>query len=302
MRTLSFSSYLKVPRDFETIIRSIRRKFHGGYQEKHHDYISGDSFKSQCDLELNEENWQHALASTIENRDRSFIFFLSGAPKSQVAFELTNYFQTTNKFFFPNVSLVLHNGDVFPETLKIEQISNFFRKIYAVNWVGNSSNVVPIPIGLENEGYLLNGVLDDYLSMRSKLKPWNTRTIDYLVCFSINTNPVERSSALHYAKQARNVFIVEKPITPKRYRELVANSKYVISPPGNGIDCHRTWESLFLGSVPIVKRKFWPFDKYEIGVQVLNDWNEIGKSANETLEINPSFFYNKYSKIQDWLV
>ena len=186
--------------------------------------------------------------------------------------------------------------------LKIKQVSSFFRKIYAVNWLGDASNVVPIPIGLENEGYLLNGVLDDYLSMRSNLKPWSTRTIDYLVCFSINTNPIERSDALYHANQASNVFIVEKPITPKRYRELVANSKYVISPPGNGIDCHRTWESLFLGSIPIVKAKFWPFHKYEIGAKVINHWNELGKSSNENLESNLPLFYNKFSKVQDWLV
>ena len=30
--------------------------------------------------------------------------------------------------------------------------------------------------------------------------------------------------------------------------------KYCISPEGNGIDCYRTWESLYLKVVPICKR------------------------------------------------
>ena len=31
-------------------------------------------------------------------------------------------------------------------------------------------------------------------------------------------------------------------------------SKFVLSPPGNGFDCHRTYESILLGAVPIVVR------------------------------------------------
>jgi hypothetical protein len=30
--------------------------------------------------------------------------------------------------------------------------------------------------------------------------------------------------------------------------------RFVLSPFGNGIDCHRTWEALVLGSIPIVRR------------------------------------------------
>jgi hypothetical protein len=28
--------------------------------------------------------------------------------------------------------------------------------------------------------------------------------------------------------------------------------KFVVSPPGNGIDCHRNWEAIYLGCIPIV--------------------------------------------------
>ena len=33
----------------------------------------------------------------------------------------------------------------------------------------------------------------------------------------------------------------------------LASYKFAISPEGNGIDCHRTWECLYLGVIPIVK-------------------------------------------------
>ena len=36
------------------------------------------------------------------------------------------------------------------------------------------------------------------------------------------------------------------------YLDTLKRYKYCISPPGNGIDCHRHWESLYLNTYPIV--------------------------------------------------
>jgi hypothetical protein len=40
---------------------------------------------------------------------------------------------------------------------------------------------------------------------------------------------------------------------PQTFRDAVRASRFVLSPPGNGNDCHRTWEALYLGAIPIVQ-------------------------------------------------
>jgi hypothetical protein len=40
----------------------------------------------------------------------------------------------------------------------------------------------------------------------------------------------------------------------KQYLLELARYKFALSPRGNGIDCHRTWELLLMGVIPIVKR------------------------------------------------
>lgn len=54
-------------------------------------------------------------------------------------------------------------------------------------------------------------------------------------------------------------------------------SKYafVISPHGNGLDCHRTWEALCLGCIPIVRTS--PLDTlYEgLPVYIVQDWSDV---------------------------
>jgi hypothetical protein len=51
--------------------------------------------------------------------------------------------------------------------------------------------------------------------------------------------------------------------------------KFVLSPQGNGLDCHRTWEALCLGCYPIVKTSWLDplFD--DLPVWIVDDWTDI---------------------------
>ena len=37
------------------------------------------------------------------------------------------------------------------------------------------------------------------------------------------------------------------------YRDDLEKYKYVLCPPGNGIQTHRLWEAMYFGSIPVVK-------------------------------------------------
>jgi len=50
---------------------------------------------------------------------------------------------------------------------------------------------------------------------------------------------------------------------------------FVISPHGNGLDCHRTWESLALGCIVIVKRSSLDPLYEGLPVVIVEDWDEI---------------------------
>ena len=50
---------------------------------------------------------------------------------------------------------------------------------------------------------------------------------------------------------------------------------FVVSPHGNGLDCHRTWESLVLGNIVIVKRSSLDPLYEGLPVVIVDDWREI---------------------------
>lgn len=63
--------------------------------------------------------------------------------------------------------------------------------------------------------------------------------------------------------------------------EIKGYYAFSISPPGNGIDCHRTWEDLALGCIVIVKSTSLDPMFENLPVVMINDWSEI---TEENLE------------------
>jgi hypothetical protein len=56
--------------------------------------------------------------------------------------------------------------------------------------------------------------------------------------------------------QSRPFMTLEAGVSFETYLAHVAAHRFCLSPPGNGIDAHRTWEALYLGAIPIVTTSF----------------------------------------------
>lgn len=261
------------PRDFETIRRSFLRKFVGLDSRSSAPFISGDSFKYLADVVFEGQAFDFPKDfRKIERGD--IVVFAQGMPGSRAAEELARH--CADGMNFPSSTLVIHNCDLIPSRQSMVALSNSFKHVFSVNWLGDSSEIKPLPIGLENRDKRRNGVPGDYArALKKGLPPLGERNIEFLVCFSLHTNYEERSLALEHAKGLEGVYFVDSPITPKQYRKLVMRSKFVISPPGNGPDCHRTWEALYLGATPIVISKSWPFKHLDLPVLQLDSWEDL---------------------------
>jgi hypothetical protein len=50
---------------------------------------------------------------------------------------------------------------------------------------------------------------------------------------------------------------------------------FVLSPFGNGYDCHRTWEALCFGAIPIVRAKHFKHLFADLPVLNVDEWSDI---------------------------
>ena len=136
----------------------------------------------------------------------------------------------------------------------------------------SSEKLLSIPIGIANKcwPYGDTELLDRYipLSLAKKEKP-----IFCYVNYTIHSNRLRcthhfRKIGAHFAR--RDTF--------EEYLQDLSESLFVVSPPGNGMDCYRTWEALLMGCYPIVKSSHLnPLYEY-LPVVIIEDWEEVTES------------------------
>ena len=89
--------------------------------------------------------------------------------------------------------------------------------------------------------------------------------------FDVSTNPVERV----YCIEQTGIRPAPKTRTQREFYERLASAYFCISPNGNGVDCYRTWQALYLGTIPVVTRSILTEQHPCIPWIVLDDWADF---------------------------
>jgi hypothetical protein len=202
------------------------------------DVIHGDKFAAMCDFGIFDNMEPQSIP---KNKDIKLVFC-----KQDRVDRFFSYIAEYGK----DIILVTHNADT---NIGNEHITNLPGNVvhwFAQNVVVSHERITPIPIGLERPGV---GKSSDYAAVfwaretRKVAKPRKR----FLLSINPNTNPSLRIPLLQRLLELRNVTIING-LSFEDYLSEVADHEFVISPPGNGYDCHRTWEALYVGARPVV--------------------------------------------------
>ncbi len=138
-----------------------------------------------------------------------------------------------------------------------------------------SNRVIPIPIGLANQVWP-HGQVSLLEPIASQAPPHGSleRTCFVYVNFSVDTNFSLRKPCLDYFL-ACPFCVARQPASFSEYLQDLSRTVFVVSPPGNGLDCHRTWEALLMGCYPIVLSSTLNPLYENLPVVVVSNWNEV---------------------------
>jgi len=176
---------------------------------------------------------------------------------------------------------VFHSDINFRNFIDSDKIIHWFSQ----NSAGEHPKLSRIPIGLDYHTYTRTSNISaqaqetELLAIKASVKPFYERIIKCYSTFHFNMQMNRRYTGdRRDAIQKIPADLIFKEPTPISRKETYINqSKYafVASPHGNGLDCHRTWEALILGCIPIVKTS--PIDKLfdELPVLIVQDWADI---------------------------
>lgn len=177
---------------------------------------------------------------------------------------------------------------VFDYNFVESKIPSRQRMWYAQNLDVLSSKIRPLPIGLENKKWHNGKKWEELLNIIGQNLPKKDSPLVYLNV-EPTTNLSERQRCVNILRTKPFVkHSLRKPYLD--YITEMAQHKFVACPEGNGFDTHRMWEALYLGCVPIVKKRvFTEILSHYLPIILINDWDEVEKSTLSLFVPSKSF-------------
>ena len=256
--------------------RKYTRKQRGGTSEP---LISGAVFKSLCRYNFDD---RYKIIPYEPSLAEGNLVFLKVS-------DLENFLATPPT---KRVALVIHNSDETFTDEFMDRVKPYTTEVYAANC--SAATAKQIPLGFRDDQYTPHRVLYDVLNDTSKP---SEKTTLCLVNFNVGTNGGERAAARDNFKgkpwatlsdeymnlNKDNSLQHSDPKIQKMrvdyYTQLKA-TKFVICPPGTGMDTHRVYEALFFGAVPVIKNSFLdPMYERLGGCWIVKDWSEVTEEA-----------------------
>ena len=169
--------------------------------------------------------------------------------------------------------LITHNSDYAIDSRYWEAKPDCVIRWYALNVAHKHPDLVPIPSGMERPFGC--GYSSDANVLYAQLQyPRRIKNLAYMNHNS-NNNHGERDIVDQHFQNEPWVTVRKHGTSFKDFIENCHNHPFVISPPGNGIDCHRTWEALYMGAIPIVKRSLVTEAFVDLPILIVEDWTTI---------------------------
>jgi len=208
------------------------------------------------------------------------------------------------------------------DVLNEKEFKSFIQSDKVIHWylqncVITHPKITGIPIGLdyhtmsENDhdwGTHMSPLNQEkmLISLARESKPFYNRNIKiYSNChFTVKSSKYgyDRKDAIE--RIDKNLVYYE-PSKINRFQSWIKQKEFtfVLSPHGNGLDCHRTWEALALGCIPIVKTSKINHLYEELPVLILSDWSDVSlELLNNTVYSfkNKNFNYEKLN-LEYWI-
>jgi len=256
------------------------------------DWIQGDKFIGLADYTFSPKKRAgddyDGLVNTLNKNDRVWqdmsikarpIIYTHG----MYADDLFSHMWNIHRHFI----VILHNSDNALTSDK--EWGSHMTNLYSTNVNYNEQLFIQsIPIGLENDRWF-RGLHKKEKMLAMVSQPRTYKNMVYMN-HNVKTNPAERTKPYEVLERMPWV-TVERGSNGHGFDEYlhdIYSHNFVICPAGNGMDTHRTWETLYMGSIPIEKRNINNQFYTELPICFVDDWEEV----------TVDFLESEYSRIK----
>ena len=247
--------------------------------------IQGERFQELCETQISKLEHKQFEANTdsidIDNfdftdYDNSELVYVNSSLLNTTKPKLieSKLYDKLSKLKNP-FTLILHNSDdEFGEKqLKYLDIPNC-KEIYTQNMNVNHPQVYPLPIGMANSCWDWG----DSKIMDEVINEGYDNSNPYFIYANFTKGDGVRYERRKdcYDILSENGIIMQESTDYKSYLQELKKHKFCLSPEGNGIDCYRTWEALYMKTIPICERSLMIEEFAEtFPIYIVDDWKDF---------------------------
>jgi hypothetical protein len=148
------------------------------------------------------------------------------------------------------LNLITHQSDVVVNRNLFYKKPKCINKWFAVNVSYEHQELNHIPLGISEE-FRKKHLNVNYVDEITKNHDSEIKNKIY-INFNKNTNKRVRTKLFNKLKKTNFISIGNYGLSIEEYIHHLRTHKYILSPTGNGQDTYRLWESLIIGSNPVV--------------------------------------------------
>jgi hypothetical protein len=265
-----------------------------------YNFIDGDFFESLSDYSFgdmysnNMTQPSYEILKSVFDKFESPIFFIETHRIGYLLNEIRR---------FPNQKcrIIAHNSDATFGQEILQYIPNNVEKLWCQNYNYIETDVVKsLPIGLERKRWFPEQKKQDVIINNINIQ--SDRIKKAYMNFDMGTNYI-RNNWFNYLNN-KNFIEQEMVGNGKDYKKYISNLllyEFVVSPPGNGIDCHRNWESLYLGTTPIIEKSNFTNQMFsDMPVLLVDSYTDISeellfnyKKSGSLDKLKPDYWLDK---------
>jgi hypothetical protein len=280
-------------------------------------YYSPILFTKIADLNLTQFHNCQINMDLLNKNDKNIIFSLH-----QMAYLslLIPFLKNVNK---PFILISAMEDTQLPNEIDIEFMNKLVNNPYFKHWfsinktIPDNLNFTSIPYGLDYWTLNFKSYFGEKIQTFNEQNLTLENVVNKSLHFSKRIPKIYANFHLHlsdvrnggYRKKLKNIIPIniihyETCLLPRtQYWEKCSNYSFVVSPFGHGFDCIRTFESLCLGCIVIMKKSFLDIIYEDLPILLVDNWEDINESLLEKTIIsfsNKKFNYDKL-KMDYWI-
>ena len=262
-------------------------------------YLWSKGFSQYCDVA---GPWTYRLGETEAGRSAAFfrrhyagargLVWVRLGSTSRVAApcDLDRFVEAALPTIRHPFALITTDGDAsVPSDLAESTVRALFDCPWLVSWHTQNhdghahAKLAPIPIGLDlhtPRPWIRGQRLAARLRRLRESRPAEPASLRVFCDLGVSLASDERRRAVAALRDCDHVDFQGSRIAQAAIWQKYARYAFALSAPGNGLDCHRTWELLYLGCIVITRTSSLDplFDG--LPVVIVEDWKEVRDKAS----------------------